>query len=322
MAKRTPVPFNTPPGRFIGGSLYQGSTKDDKGNIKVYKTGANAGQPRTDYSVGIAIPKTKAHWAEEPGWGQTIWAEGHAAWPAGQASHPSFAWKIVDGSSTVPNKKMKKPCDQEGYPGHWIVWFGGTTPPKLAVAIGTEPQWNDQPGFCMPGDIIEVRGSVVGNESSETAGVYLNYDAVCMRAYHQDGRIQSQSIDLASAGFGSAPLPAGASAMPVGNAMAPAAPPAPGATPSTPVAPPAPASVAPVPSPVPVAVPAPVPVTPNPAILGAPAPVSVPPAPVPSPVPVAPPAPANPVMKNGGDYAAYRQAGWSDDQLRAAGHID
>lgn len=320
MAKRTPVPFNTPPGRFIGGSLYQGSTKDDKGNLKVYKTGANAGQPRTDYSIGIAIPKTQEHWANEPGWGQAIWAEGHAAWPAGQAQHPSFAWKIIDGSSAIPNKKMKKPCDQEGYPGHWVLWFGGTTPPKLAVAIGTEPQWNDQPGFCMPGDIIEVRGSVSGNESSETAGVYLNYDAVCMRAYHQDGRIQSQSIDLASAGFGAAPLPAGASTMPVGNALA--APPAPGAMPLTPAAPQAPAAPAVAPS-APVAAP-PVPVTPNPAILGAPAPVSVPQAPVPSPVPTAPPAPVNAprMLKNGGLYDDWVKAGWNDDSLRAAGHID
>lgn len=320
MAKRTPVPFNTPPGRFIGGSLYQGSTKDDKGNLKVYKTGANAGQPRTDYHIGIAIPKTQAHWANEPGWGQAIWAEGHAAWPAGQAQHPTFAWKVVDGDSTIPNKRMNKPCDQEGYPGHWVLWFSGTTPPKLAVAIGTEPQWNDQPGFCMPGDIIEVRGSVSGNESSETAGVYLNYDAVCMRAYHQDGRIQSQSIDLASAGFGAAPLPAGASTMPVGNALA--APPAPGATPSTPVAPQVPAAPAVVPS-APVAAP-PVPVTPNSAILGAPAPVSVPQAPVPSPVPTAPPALVNAprMLKNGGLYDDWVKAGWNDDSLRVAGHID
>lgn len=322
MAKRTPVPFNTPPGRFVGGSLYQGSTKDDKGNIKTYKTGANAGQPRTDYSVGIAIAKTQPHWASEPGWGQAIWAEGHAAWPSGQAQHPSFAWKVVDGDSTIPNKRMKKPCDQEGYPGHWVLWFSGTTPPKLAVAIGTEPQWNDQPGFCMPGDIIEIRGSVSGNESSEAAGVYLNFEAVCMRAYHKEGRIVGQGVDLATAGFGASPLPAGASAMPVGNALAgqpPAAPPVPGATPSTPVAPPVPVSPAPASSPVP-AVPL-APITPNPAILGAPGPVSVPPAPVPLPVQAPPPAPAKPVMKDGSDYDAWITAGWTHQQMVDGGHL-
>lgn len=320
MAKRNPVPLNTGVGRFIGGSCYTGSTTDDKGQPKVYKTGAKAGQPRTDYSVGIALPKTKGHWAEEPGWGSVIWAEGHAAWPGGQAQRKDFAWKIVDGDSTEPNKKMKRPCDQAGYPGHWVLWFGGTTPPPVAVAISGPAQWNDQPGTCMPGDYIEIRGSVSSNESDQTAGMYLNIDAVCLRAYHPEGRIAGAQINLADAGFGATPLPAGAVVQPVGNALPPAAPPAPGASPSTPAAPPVPAS----PAPAPVAPPAPVttPVTPNAAILGAPAPVTVPPAPAPSPVVTPPPAPAVRMLKNGGVYDDWIKAGWTDDSLRAAGHID
>lgn len=318
MAKRESVPFNTPPGRFVGGSLYQGKTKDDKGAPLTFKSGQQQGQPRTEYSFAIAIPKTQPHWASEPGWGQTIWAEGHAAWPAGHAQRKDFSWKVTDGDSTEPNSKMKRPCDHVGYPGCWVLWFTDpSTPPKLAVAIGTEPVWNDTPNFCMPGDIIEVSGSVGSNESDQTAGVYLNVRAVCMRAYHVDGRIVGQSIDLASAGFGSAPLPAGASAMPVGNAMAPAAPPAPGATPSTPSAPPVPAAPAPVPS----AAPVPAPVTPNAAILGAPPPVVAPPAPVPSPVPPTPPAPVVPRMKDGSDYNAWITAGWTHEQIVAGGHL-
>lgn len=315
MAKRNPVPLNTGVGRFIGGSCYTGSTTDDKGQPKVYKTGAKAGQPRTDYSVGIALPKTQAgHWANEP-WGAIIWAEGHAAWPGGQAQRKDFAWKIIDGDSTEPNKKMKRPCDQAGYPGNWIIWFGGTTPPPVAVAVSGPAQWNDQPGTCMPGDYIEIRGSVSSNESDQTAGMYLNIDAVCLRGYHPDGRIATQQIDLASAGFGATPLPAGAVVQPAGNALPPAAPPAPGAPPSTPAAPPVPAS--------PAAAPAapPAPVTPNAAILGAPAPVVAPPAPVPSPVVATPPAPAKPVMNNGGDYDAHIQAGWTDAMLREKGWI-
>lgn len=313
MAKRNPVLFNTPPGRFIGGSLYRGSTHDAKGVLRVFKNGPNAGQPRVDFSVGIAIPKTKGHWAEEPGWGQTIWAEGHAAWPGGQTQLRDFAWKVQDGDSTEMNGAMKRNCDREGYPGNWILWFGTTSlaaQPKripFATAIGSPPQWNDTPDFCLPGDIIEVRGSVVGNEA-ESPGVYLNPEAVCMRGYHEDGRITSSFVDLATAGFGAAPLPAGASTAPVGNALPPAAPPAPGASPSTPAAPPAPAS----PVPAPAAPPAPVttPVTPNAAILGAPAPVTV------------PPAPAVRMLKNGGVYDDWIKAGWTDDSLRQAGHID
>jgi hypothetical protein len=317
MAKRNPVPLNTGVGRFIGGSCYTGSTTDDKGQLKVYKTGAKAGQPRTDYSVGIAIKKTQPHWGTEPGWGAAIWAEGHAAWPGGQAQRKDFAWKIIDGDSTEPNKKMKRPCDQVGYPGHWILWFGGTTPPPVAVAIGgAQPTWNDQPGTCMPGDYIEIRGSVSSNESDQTAGMYLNIDAVCLRAYHAEGRIATQQIDLATAGFGATALPSDAVTAPAGNALPPAAPPAPGAAPSTPAAPPVPAS----PAVAPAAPPAPV--TPNAAILGAPAPVAVPPAPAPSPAVTPPPAPAVRVLKNGWVYDDAIKVGWTDDSLRAAGHLD
>jgi hypothetical protein len=323
MAKRNPVKFNTGVVRMIGGSCYIGSTHDSKGVQRVYKSGPQKGQPRTDFGVGIAIKKTQAHFANEPGWGQAIWAEGHAAWPAGQAQRPDFAWKVIDGDSTIPNNNMKRPCDQPGYPGHWILWFGGTTPPATADGRGipnTPAAWSNEPNLIMPGDYVEVSASVVGNEA-ESPGVYLNIEAICLRGYHPEGRI-AQRIDLASAGFGAA-LPAGASVAPVGNAMPPV--PAPGAQPSTPGAPPPPVAQAPVayvpPVPVTTTPPVPVLVTPNPATLGAPAPVTVPPAPVPSPVVVPPPAPASVIMKNGGDYNAWKAAGWTDDALRAAGHI-
>lgn len=331
MAKRNPVPFNTGVVRMVGGSCYTGSSKDDKGQPKVYKTGPQAGQPRTDYSVGIAVPKTQGHWASEPGFLAQIWAEGHAAWPNGQAQRHDFAWKIVDGDSQVPNKKGKKPCDQAGYPGHWIVWFGGTTPPQVAdgrgIMEGKPPQWSSEPGLVMPGDYIEIRGSVSGNDSDQTAGVYINYDAVCLRGYHPDGRIAAQ-IDLATAGFGGA-LPAGASVAPVGNALQPPAPPmasgappvpgaAPAVTPPTPpVAPPVPPANAPL-------VPPATPVVPNPAILGAPAPVGVPPAPAPLPAPPTPPAPAARQMlpkANGVTYEAFKGNGWSDEALVAEGYM-
>lgn len=319
MAKRDPVVFNTPPGRMVGGSLYTGKTKDDAGVELTFKSGSQVGQKRTEYSFAIAIPKTQAHWANEPGWGQLIWAEGHASWPQGHAQRKDFSWKITDGDSTEPNSKMKRPCDHAGYPGNWILWFTDpSTPPKLAVALTGEPVWNDTPNFCLPGDIIEVKGSVASNESDKTAGVYLNVAAVCMRAYHVDGRIAGQSVDLASAGFGASPLPAGATTMPVGNALAPAAPAAPAVPPTTPGAPPVPATPAAAPA-VPPA-PVPVAVVPNAAVLGAPAPVTTPPPPVVAPpAPVA--APAVPVMLNGGDYKAHKDAGWTDEMMREKGWL-
>lgn len=326
MANRDPVKFTTPVGRMIGGSCYEGSTTDDKGQPKVYKSGAKIGQPRTDYSVGIAIPKTQGHWGAEPGWGQAIWNEGHAAWPAGQAQRHDFAWKIVDGDSAIPNKAGRVPKDQTGYAGCWILWFGGTNPPPTAVAVSGPAQWNNTPGTIMPGDFIEVLGSVTGNESTQTAGVYLNAEAVCLRGYHADGRISASRPDLATAGFGGA-LPAGAVMQPAGNAMAPTAPPVPGA-PAAAMSPTAPVPgvpSAPVPSPASVSPPAPVPtpVVPNPAILGAPAPVGVPQAPVPSPAVTTPPAPAARVMMPGcpHTYESLKAGGWSDQQMIEAGFL-
>lgn len=320
MAKRTPIPFNTGVGRFIGGSCYEGQTVNEKGEQLIYGSGAKKGQPRTDYSVGIAVRKTQQHWANEP-WGAAIWKEGHEAWPNGQAQRPDFAWKIVDGDSTIPNKKGVKPCDRNGYPGHWILWFTGTDAPNVAVAISGPAQWNNQPGVCMPGDYIEISGSVVSNESDQTAGVYLNYAAVCLRGYHPDGRISAAKIDLATAGFGQSALPAGAVMQPAGgNALPAAAPPVPGASLSTAGASPVPVPSAPVAS----APPAPVGVAPNPAILGAPPPVAVPSAPVPLPVVQTPPAPvaaAPRMLKNGGVYDDWIKAGWTDETLRNAGHL-
>ena len=316
MAKRNAVSFRTPVARMIGGNAYQGRTTDSKGRALEYKSGPKKGQARTDFPIGIAITKTQPHWATEPGWGETIWAEGHASWPGGQAQRPDFAWKVQDGDSTVPNLEGRRPCDNPGWPGHWVIWFSGTNPPPVAdgrrIMEGVPAAWSTEPGLVMPGDYVEVFCSVVGNEA-ESPGVYLNCEALCLRGYHPEGRL-TQRVDLASAGFG-APLPAGASAAPTGNALMPAAPPAPGASPSTPAAPPVPASPAPAPAA------SPVPVTPNPAILGAPAPVTVPPAPVPSPVTPPPAAPAKPVMNNGGDYDAHITAGWTDAMLREKGWI-
>lgn len=315
MAKRNSVQFRTPVARMIGGNAYQGRTTDQKGRPLVYKSGPKQGQPRTDFPIGVAIPKTQAHFSAEPGWGDKIWAEGHAAWPGGQAQRPDFAWKVIDGDSTVPNLEGRRPCDNAGYPGNWVLWFSGTNPPPVAdgrrIMEGIPATWSNEPGLVMPGDYVEVFCSVVGNEA-ESPGVYLNCEALCLRGYHPDGRL-TQRVDLASAGFG-APLPAGASVAPTGNAAGLVAPP------STPAAPPVPAS----PAPAPVAPPAPVttPVTPNAAILGAPAPVIVPPAPVPLPVTPPPPAPAVRMLKNGGVYDDWIKAGWTDDSLRAAGHID
>ena len=339
------VNITSPVGRIVMGSLYDPSTTDAEGKPLVVKTGPNAGQPRVNYFFALAIPKgAEPHWAHTP-WGQQIWNVGNQAFP-NAAQSPAFAWKIEDGDSQIPNKKGRKPCDNEGWRGHWILKFSGGFAPKVYQQEGAGYVQVMQKDFCKPGYFVEVAFSVDGNGSQSQPGVYINHSMVCFRAY---GPEITFGPDVASAGFGAAPLPAGASMTPPAGAIpmpqAPAAapalpgapagyapPPVPGMMPQAPAAAPAgyapppglpqvpgvapaplaPAGFAPTPSvPVPGA-PAPIPVTPNPGF------VQVPP---PAPAPMAPPpAPVAPVRQmtaaaQGIPYESYIAQGWNDALL-------
>lgn len=328
------VNITSPVGRIVMGSLYDPSTTDAEGKPLVVKTGPNAGQPRVNYFFALAIPKgAEPHWAHTP-WGQQIWNVGNQAFP-NAAQSPAFAWKIEDGDSQIPNKKGRKPCENEGWRGHWILKFSGGFAPKVYQQEGAGYVQVMQKDFCKPGYFVEVAFSVDGNGSQSQPGVYINHSMVCFRAY---GPEITFGPDVASAGFGAAPLPVGASMTPPAGAIpmpqAPAAAPAayaPPALPGAPVGyapPPVPAGVPQIPgvAPAPLApagsvpmpyapapgAPAPIPVTPNPGF------VQVPP---PAPAPMAPPpAPVIPVRQmtanaQGVTYEAYVAAGWSDAQL-------
>lgn len=281
-----------PPGRLVGGSVDKLTQRtENNGQPKVGKDG----KPEMQCSFGVAIPKgPEQHWAQASWqhpqfglieWGKMIYDTGAAAHPNLVAS-PAFSWKIIDGDSTLPNKKGKRPVDQTGYPGHWVIWFSQSWAPKRCNADGSIelPEGSIKPGYY-----VQVFGSVAGNKlvPNGTPGVYLNPSAVALIG---EGPVIANDVNTTSVGFGSAPLPAGA----------------------TPVQPAVQGFVAPTTP----AVPAPVPpqvVQSRPEVL-APA----------APTPPAPPVPSGPVMtaKAGNvTYEAFRSQGWSDDQLRAEGYM-
>lgn len=321
------VNITSPVGRIVMGSLYDPSTTDAEGKPLVVKTGPNAGQPRVNYFFALAIPKgAEPHWAHTP-WGQQIWNVGNQAFP-NAAQSPAFAWKIEDGDSQIPNKKGRKPCDNEGWRGHWILKFSGGFAPKVYQQEGAGYVQVTQKDFCKPGYFVEVAFSVEGNGSQSQPGVYLNHSMVCFRAYGQEITF---GPDVASAGFGAAPLPAGASMTPPAGAIpmpqAPAAAPAGYAPPPAPGVMPGAASTLPLPPGLPIA-PAPLPQggfapTPSGPVPGAPAPIPVMPntgfvqVPPPAPAPMAPP----PVVRQmtataqGIPYESYVAQGWTDAQL-------
>lgn len=310
------VNITSPVGRIVMGSLYNPSTMDAEGKPLVVKTGPNAGQPRVNYFFALAIPKgPEPHWAHTP-WGQQIWNVGNQAFP-NAAQSPAFAWKIEDGDSQIPNKKGRKPVENEGWRGHWILKFSGGFAPKVYQQEGDGYVQVMQKDFCKPGYFVEVAFSVDGNGSQSQPGVYLNHSMVCFRAY---GPEISFGPDVASAGFGQSALPAGASMTPPAGAIpmpqAPAA--APAALPGAPVGyvpPPVPAGIPQIPGVAPAPVPgapAPIPVMPNTGF------VQVPP---PAPAPMAPPpAPVAPVRQmtaaaQGIPYESYIALGWNDALL-------
>lgn len=319
-----PVPFTLPPGRIVWGSLYKPQTKDREGRPLVYKTGNNAGQPRSTWNFGIALPKVPGqHWATSP-WGALLWQAGHIAVPnAGQIA--GFAWKITDGDSAEVKQEVgkppgKAPRDKTGYAGHWILALGGSFQPS--IVNGTDGKWTPmpQPDMVLPGDYVQVQGDAVYNESRDKPGIHINPKLICFSGY---GERIAQGVDPASAGFQTGVV-AGAMAAPVGGFPATAAPPpaAPGvaAAPPAYTPPAAPAPAAAPPAYAPPAAPAPVAVAPNPAYAppaAAPAGYAAPPPPPAAAAAPPPPGPQRVMTAEAGgvSYADYIKAGWTDQQL-------
>lgn len=281
-----------PVGRLVYGSMTEGSTKKNDGSPRVDKQG----QPATEWGFGVAIPKgAETHWNGTP-WGKQIWDAAHAAFQQGQTQRPDFSWKIIDGDSTIPNRNNKKPCDQEGYKGHWIVRFSSYFAPRTVDAKGQSPI---DPASIKRGYYVQVYADFSDNAPSQTPGMYINHRFVSLQAFGPE--IQG-GMDASEVGFGQAALPAGASAVPIGQAQVPAS-----TTPNPPAA-----------------APAPTPTTPDPSVLAAGTTTPPPPPPAAAPAPPPPPSPARTKqdrMVGGQNYDACIGAGWTDEQLIAAGHM-
>lgn len=315
MTSNTRKNFTSPVGRLLWGSLYTPNMKDFDGNPRINK---ETGQPSPRYEFGVGFPKIVAgqHFGTRVpavpgahgGWelGAVLWELASKLFPGGEFNNDDFSWKIADGDSTKVSSKSKskvRPCDREGYPGHWVVTFSSTFAPTVTSADGK--QTIVEKDAVKPGYFVQVAGTIDRN-TGKSPGMYVNHDFVALAGYGAE--IQT-GPDPSTLGFGQAPLPAGASATPVGGFAPPAAAPA---TPASPAAPPAytppPAAAAP---------PAQVPVTPSAAFIAPPAAPAAPP-----PAPAAPAAGPQMLPKAGNTpYAAFIQGGWTDATLRANGYL-
>lgn len=285
-----------PTGRIVMGDLYKASDKDADGKPRMVKTGVNAGQLTQQFFAAVAIKKTVAegaHWAGEP-WAAEFWRVGNAAFPK-IAEGPAFSWKIVDGSSGVPNKKGIAPNTREGYPGNWVVSISSSYAPKIVNEDGSA--YLLDPGMVKCGDYVQALVSVDGNASTQNPGIYVNHE---LYSFQGIGERIVTGVDPTTVGFGKGPKPAGVLPVPAGQMKAPPASPpaAQGAPPPVPGAPPAPTASIPL----------------------APAPGFLAPPPAP-PAPPAPPVAGKTLTAKAGahTYAALIGAGWTDATLVANG---
>jgi hypothetical protein len=290
-----------PTGRFLNGDLYTPNEKDDAGNLRVVKSGPNAGKPAPQFFVQVAIAKTPGvqHWAHEKftlpngtvvNWGAEIWTIGNSCFPGVAEKNPAFAWKIIDGDSDKPNTKGVIPRTRENWPGNWILSLASMIAPKIVNENGSA--YLLEKDHVKRGYYVQVLVSCDGNESIQKPGIYLNPSVVSFQA---PGPVIYSGPDPASVGFGGGPRPAGAMAMPAAGLPGPVAVSLPVALPGA-----LPAVSAPVA--------APIVLSPSPGFLA------------PPPAAIAPP-PGPRWLEAGTTHAQYTAAGWTDAQLLQAGKM-
>lgn len=145
------------------------------------------GQPKMSSYFGFAIPKAgEQHW-NQTAWGQLIMQEAAAGFPRGEFNRPDFAWKIVDGDSTIPNKNGTIPSTQEGFAGHWVLSISTSlSAPKCYKAnaqFGTLTECVSDKEIKR-GDYgrvsISVKANCDANGFAQSPGVYLNPLGFCM----------------------------------------------------------------------------------------------------------------------------------------------
>jgi hypothetical protein len=294
-------------GRVVAGHPLRrnGVTKyDDATRQDVPVKDPTTGLQFTEAYLAVAIPKHgEADW-KQTAWGQTIANTAARDWPNGEHEAPTFAWKITDGDSTVPNRVGKVPCQREGWAGHWVAHLTTRFPIQCYHVGHYHPMQQIQDENAIKtGDYCRVAVGVKGNGPSQSPGVYLN--PRLFELSRAGDPILSESGPAAATVFGG-----GAPTAPVPQVPPhPAAPTAP--VPQVPPHPAAPTAPVPQVQPHPAAPTAPVPqVQPHQGFLNPQAPAA----------PTAPTAPLERTVVIGGQSyteAALLAAGWTPQQIDA-----
>lgn len=247
------------------------------------KINKKTGEPSPEWFVGFAIPKVPGQQWQQTPWGAQI-ASFANQYCADFIGRPGFAWKIQDGDSQIPNTKGRKNCDDPNKRGNWIIACASKFGPTLKM-LDAGSLRDVPPDFIKKGHWVEPYVSIRANTDSRNPGLFLSATAICWREVGPE--IVSEAADVSGVGFGQGAVPQNA-AQPSAYATAPAAQQQ-------------------------------VVVQPNHAFVQNAA------APVPplAPAPVIVPVPRGPQMAQGCPYTyeALVAAGWSEAQMRQAGHL-
>lgn len=159
-------------GRLVQGHPLRKKAKLNKDNTpKLNKLGL----PQAEAFIAVAVPKQAGQDWKQTTWGAALHSAAVAAWPRGEHGAPSFAWKVTDGDSTVPNKNGVPPNTREGYPGHWVIACA-TQLDIGAYHIGHykphEQITSENDIKC--GDYCAVVVDFDSNKSTESPGMYIN----------------------------------------------------------------------------------------------------------------------------------------------------
>jgi hypothetical protein len=182
---KTRETFTTPVGRLVQGDCFEAQTKDQQGNLRVIKTGPNAGQPNPTFFIAVAYAKDNA---EFNAFYALLDRVARAEWPAlfptpgGPCVNPKFAMKVVDGDGLDTNGKSN--ATKEGFAGHWIVRFASSYAPKVVRPAGNGT-WETitDPAAIKRGYFVRIAGSVTGNDNAQNPGLYVNLDMIELAAY-------------------------------------------------------------------------------------------------------------------------------------------
>lgn len=228
-----PSNFTSPVGRMVQGDIFKPRTTDQQGNPLTIKSGPNAGQPRSDYFVAVAVPKNSPDWAA---FKAIIDAEAKAAWPQGQYNSPKFSDKIIDGDGVDDNGKPNS--EKAGFAGCWVVRFSSGFAPALWARSKVLPEHMrspdpesfvqvTDPSVLKRGYFIRVAGNVAGNNNVQSPGLYLNYNMVELVGYGDEivsGPTASQAFGAPAAAPNAAPIPVASAPAPTASPSEPPAP--------------------------------------------------------------------------------------------------